>query len=346
MRIAIVEMICGIILTGIIPPFFIIAEKNQKRDDRWKTYDAEQEDSAMERLIFSITVFFVIASILIQQNANLLFGIIMGSSLFQLLVLNGISRITSERKYLFTDNYQGGKYLIFVVVLLLFLSADYLLTGKTNNNMISRTDGIILIAVYLIFHFSMHKIRKTDKENFIHRRVKKENRKSRGSREITKNAEDRKDTENRVNEHFREKRRRGIINAIILLIIALGAYFLTAGIGRLAIEISQSQYFAGVLFGGIAVNISSGILLSIESNEPTKYGKQTIENVLLVNTFLLGCTVLVREIRISQYMIYALMLFALVTILMEGLKKIDNRLAGSGMVTVYIGIIIYIILHH
>ena len=281
-------MICGIILTGIIPPFLILSEEKKDRG------------------LFSVTIFFVIVSILIQQNANLLFGILLGSSLFQILVLNGISRITSDRRYLFTDNYQGGKYLIFGIVLLLFLSADYLLTGKTNNNMISRSDGIILIAVYLLFYLSVH-------------------RSGRGTE---------------------EKPKRGIKNGIIILSIAVGAYFLVAGIGLLAIEISQSQYFMGVLFGGIAANISSGILLSVRRNEPTKYSEQTIENVLLVNTFMIGCTVIIREIRVSQYMIYALMLFALVTIMMEGLKKIDNRLAGSGMVTVYIGIIIYIILHH
>ena len=327
MRIAIIEMICGIILTGIIPPFLILAGKNGKSKKKEEgRYGAKQEDSVMGKILFSVTVFFVIASILIQQNANLLFGIILGSSLFQLLVLNGISRITSERKYLFTDNYQGGKYLIFVVVLLLFLSADYLLTGKTNNNMISRTDGIILIAIYLVFHLSMHKGTRDKKE-----KLKEETKEKRKAGD---------------NEFFRQRRRKGIVNAITLLSIAVGAYVLTAGIGQLAIEMSQSQYFIGVLFGGIAVNISSGILLSIERNESTKYNKQTVENVLFVNTFLLGCTALAREIRVSQYMIYVFMLFALVTILMEGLKKIDNRLAGSGMVTVYIGIIVYIILHH
>ena len=341
MRIAIVEMICGIILTGIIPPFLILFDKNKEQENGNKAereHGTEQEDSVMGKILFSVTVFFVIASILMQQNANLLFGTILGSSLFQLLVLNGISRITSERKYLFTDNYQGGKYLIFVVVLLLFLSADYLLTGKTNNNIISRTDGIILIAVYLVFHFSMHKSRK---ENLKYER--KENKENGKSKEFAKN---RRNAENRADEYFSKRRRRGIINAIILLVIAAGAYLLTASIGRLAIEISQSQYFMGVLFGGITVNISSGILLSIERTESTKYSKQTVENVLLVNTFLMGYTVLVREIRVRQYMIYAFILFALASILMEGLKKIDNRLAGSGMVTVYIGIIVYIILHH
>lgn len=331
MSIAIIEVICGIILTGIIPPFLILAEKGilarksgkgTGRRGEVEKCRTGQEALVIEKLLFSLTVFFVMGSIVIQQNANLLFGILLGSSLFHLLVLNGISRITCERKYLFTDNYQGGKYLIFVVVLLLFLSADYLFTGRTNNNMISRTDGIILIAVYLVFHFSMHKHRKD------------EDRKSR----MEKGA--------REDEYLRERRRRGIINAAILLSIAVGAYFLTAGIGWLAIEISQPQYFVGVLFGGIAVNVSSGILLSVQENEPTKYGKQTVENVLLVNTFLLGCTVLIREIRISQYMIYAFMLFALSVILIEGFKKIDNRLAGSGMVTVYIGIVVYIILHH
>lgn len=316
-------MICGIIFTGIIPPFLIMVLKSTLQEGQ---NEKKQKDLAIERLLFSITVFFIIASILIQQNANLLFGILLGSSLFQLLVLNGISRITSERRYLFTDNYQGGKYLIFVVVLLLFLSADYLLTGRMNNNTISRTDGIILIAVYLVFHFSMHRSSREEKEK-LKRKVTEKRR-----------AGD--------NEFFKDRRKIGIINGIILLSIAVGSYVLTAGIGRLAIEISQSQYFMGVLFGGIAVNISSGILLSIEKNESTEYNKQTVENVLLVNTFLLGCAALIREIRVNQYMVYAFMLFALVTILMEGIKKIDNRLAGSGMVTVYIGIILYIILHH
>ena len=69
--------------------------------------------------------------------------------------------------------------------------------------------------------------------------------------------------------------------------------------------------------------------------------KNIVENTIFTITFLPGVMVLIKPMMITNYNIQDLIFFGIVSVLLLFIQKIDNHIAGSGMVTVYIGFVVY-----
>jgi len=340
----ILEFVLGFILVGIIP--VVMIGQLQR--------GAVLSKRMISREIFSVfvVIIFVILSI-IKENSDILMGILMGSSLFQLLAIGGINKLLmpEDRKRQFSLLYllQRNKkdiqtmekqitvyekssihYLIFCIILLLFLSADYLLRKDSNQNILSQIDGGILILVFILFLYTV--LKQEEVGIFEGLRLLFQ---SKWKIEIT------------------------LYYLAIIVVITFGGVLIIDSLSKVGIEYGISQYSIGLTGIAWSMNFSS-VLLSIfdnyqkpdNSNQKSDgnfliksdYFENTGNKIIFFFTFLLGIAIMIRPINITDYIVYDLIFYAMVLLFVWFIKKIDNRLAGSSLTTVYIVFVVSVLI--
>lgn len=195
-----------------------------------------------------------------------------------------------------------GQYLVFCTILLLFLSADYLFTGNIANNMLSRVDGGLMFFLFILYFFIC--IRKD------------------------------------LQIHFPK-----LVYFLYLIclesVILPGSYILSQSIPKIGASFRLSQYLTGMTIVSWCVNISS-MLLTREKNQEVNYLEKIMEGTVIAITFLLGGIICILPLFVSTYVVYDLIIFGVISIILQFINKIDNRLAVSSMATVYIVFVIYV----
>lgn len=289
-----IQLIFGIFLIGIIPVLLTLILRKSNTFFKKVEYNSH--------LIYNITLTNIVIIFLIYKNTDILLGTFIGSSLFQLLAVGGVNQLTFPEK----GKMQGkGQYLVFSMIVLLFLSADYLLTGKAANNILNRIDGGVLFFLFLVYLYFVYGRGKT---GFRHKQWKAE-----------------------------------IMYFLILeIVILLGSYLLVLSIPKIGTTLRISQYLSGLTLVSWCTNLSTILLSRKNVKEQSKnYLERAMEGTVFSMTFLLGIVVLVQPLAISHFMIYDLILFGVISLLLQWVQKIDNRLAGSSMATVYIAFMVY-----
>lgn len=359
----IIEFVCGLGLIGIITVIMIRQlQKEAVFSKKNKIYIN----------IFSVLILVLILGLsVMKENSDILMGTLIGSSLFQLLAIGGVNKLNrleekkiSSREFLRKKNdieYEEEKskiryrsnvqYLIFCVIFLLFLSADYLLRGEKIQNMLGRIDGIILILLFVVYLYVMQDGEQKGIIRFLKGHLFKERK------------------EKLVEEHNSKKNLISIIICFLIIGIAIiaGGFLLMESVPKIGIELGITQYVIGVTIMTWCINIPTIISNIIENIQDSdcensfieEYqtqnrisGKEnnndfmeTVSNKIIFSiTFLLGLLVLIRPIRITNYIVYDLIIFGIISLLIQLIEKIDNRLAGSSMATAYIGFIVYILM--
>lgn len=289
---SLLQFIFGICVIGILP--VIITKEFQKGNSFFGKLDCENNS------IYIITLSNILILFLLYKNIDILLGALLGSSLFQLLAVGGVNELIPPVKRKKENN---GQYLVFCMILLLFLSADYLLSKETKNNMLNRIDGGLLLFLFVVYLYFLYRNKKMENKNW-----------------------------------------KGYITYFISLevVIAFGGYLLVQSIPKIGVALGISQYLTGLTIVSWCVNLSTMILSrrKIEEKNIT-YLENAMQTTVFSITFLLGGIVLIHPLVISNYMIYDLILFAVFTLFLQLVQKIDNRLAGSSMVTVYIAFVVY-----
>lgn len=140
------------------------------------------------------------------------------------------------------------------MILLLFLSADYLLRKDSNQNVLSQIDGGILILLFILF---LYTTRREDsvgtfqglKLLFLSKwEIEEQNKLYEEEQNKTK--------------YFLEKI---FCYLVLIIMITIGGIFLTGSLSKIGIEFSISQYSIGLT--GIVWSMNfSNILLSIFDN--------------------------------------------------------------------------------
>lgn len=74
------------------------------------------------------------------------------------------------------------------------------------------------------------------------------------------------------------------------------------------------------------------------------YLEKTANKIILFFTFILGMAVIIRPIIITNYIVYDLIFYATVLLFVWLIRKIDNRLAGSSLTTVYIVFVVSVLI--
>lgn len=306
----IILFILGILLIGIGPILIsVLFQKvtNGFRNGKYNSY-----------IIYYMTLANIFAFFLYDKNTDILFGALLGSCLFQLLVIGGVSQLFSSLR----GKKDGrGQYLAFCIILILFLSADYLLTGNASNNMLNRVDGVLLILffiLYLYFRIRNNITSFMPKGSFF--------------------------------SYFKiyvHGEKRGDVRNMFLFVICQeavileGAYLIAQSVPKLGAIFGITQYITGFTIVAWCINFSS-ILFSIMKNQKSNYMEKAVEGTIIATTLFLGIASCILQLYVSSYMIYDLILFGIISVGLCFIQKIDSRLAGSSMATAYIAFIVYV----
>lgn len=311
-----IEFVFGMCLLSVIPIMLFKIKENQN----WKILK-ERGYFLYELTILNAIIFF-----LFYQNTEMVLGLIVGSCLFRLLIIGGVSKlIFSKSKRLIT-----GQYLVFCTILVLFLSADYLLARKRIVNCINQVDALLLIFAFFLYIYMVYG------KEWIKKQKERKTQKS-----IKQNLDSELIDQN-VNI-LRQIDIKQIVWKYILveLSILIGVYLLEKNIPMIGATYGVSQYKLGMTVVSWGINLS-GIYLSLFDQKTEYFIENAIEETIVCMTLALGIAALVNPIMISQFTIYDLMIFSVIAILMQFSERIDNRFSGSGMITIYIGFLLFV----
>lgn len=305
-----VLFILGVLFIGIAPIF--ISALFQKKTDG--NIEIKNSNNLIIWIILANIVFFFLR----DKNTDILFGTLLGSCLFQLLVIGGVNQLFSNLR----GNTDGrGQYLAFCIILILFLAADYLLTGNASNNILNRVDGVLLI--FLFFLYSFFRIRNEMGSALLKNSVLS------------------------YMEKDSDGKGWGSVKTVVLFIICqeafilAGAYLIAQSAPKLGAMLGIPQYLTGFTIVAWCVNFSS-ILLPIAKNQKINYMEKAVEGSIITITLLLGIASCILQLSVSSYMVYDLILFGLISVGLCFIQKIDRRLAASSMATAYIAFVVYV----
>ena len=161
----IMKIIFGILFMGIIPVLFVCLQRK-------KGYFWEKE--IQRRIIYLLCLGNICGILLINENMEMAFSVLMGSTIFHFLVVQGISLIQnregnihqfsehkikgmeyfSQGRKKFMENMDGSNvFLAISYILLLLLCADYLFGQRQAQNVLGKGDGCVLAVAGVLYFF-------------------------------------------------------------------------------------------------------------------------------------------------------------------------------------------------
>lgn len=317
------KIVLGIFFMGVLPVLFVCLQKK-------KGYLLDKDQQ--RRIIFLLSLVNVCGVLLWQGNMEMAFAVLMGSTMFHFLVVEGILFIQGKGRNLdenielrmkgvgnFTDRSRNlfGKmesshmFLAISFILLLLLCADYLFDKGQVQNVLGRGDGWVLVLVGAIYFFLEAK--KIGWKTLMEK----------------------------IQESLRENLWKKI--CLILLLegcIFFGSCFLADGMLFVSAHSFMLPYILGFLFLSWCVNFVNIVLSS--SGEESSINTCSQESIFSI-TILLGLCAIYESIYISIYEVYDLILFSLICCLVILPIKIDSRLLGCCRVTAYFALVLYIL---
>lgn len=322
----VMKIAAGIFFMGILPVLFALNEKK-------KEIILNQE--FQRSFIYILTLINICGILLYMGNSGTAFSVLVGSTIFRLLAVEGIEYIQgrrgtdqgrvvavleknepkrfSERAAGFIENIESSSmFLAISFILLLFLCADYLFDRGQVQNTLGRLDGVILIIVGIAYFILEGK--NIGWGNMIQS----------------------------IRKFFEKNCRRKIIYLMATeLCLIIGSYLLTDGILSASIHFSKIlPYTAGFLFLPWCMNIVNICLVSPESDMNIDHSN--LESVFSV-TILIGICAVYKMVYMSTYEIYDIILLSLISIFLILPVKIDSRLMGCIRVTAYFALVVYIL---
>ncbi len=349
-----IKFLCGLVLTAIVPLLLI----RQLR--KGAVFSGTKENQ--RNILYNISIISISVISAVNQNSEILMGTLIGCAIFQLLAICGVNKLNTVGNHKEGLSVNKSQYLIFCAILLLFLSADYLLRGKSVENILNQIDGGILIFLFFIYFYFAYWRRK-DAERFIKTlknvlSIRKNSLMK--SRNLSK--------ETAVSPASKKVLIEIIFYFLLAVIIIVGNCLLFEGTSKLGVELKISQYCIGLTLLTWSNNLLGILLESIEEKEDDRISEEElpeieiddgealieeaveeeernleniIDGIIFSLTLVLGVIAVGKPVMIHIYMIYDLIVFGIISILFQFVSKIDSRLAGSGMATIYIGFIVY-----
>lgn len=110
--------------------------------------------------------FFISFTASLKNQDGLAFGTVIGSNIFNLLIVIGMAGFIRTLHMEKSSIYKEFPFLIFSSIILLILCSDVIF-GSNTNNILSRTDGIILLIFFCIFIYSLLRITLKPRSKFI-----------------------------------------------------------------------------------------------------------------------------------------------------------------------------------
>lgn len=319
----IMKIILGIFFMGILPVLFVCLQK------KWG-YLWERE--IQRRIIYLLCLGNICGVLLGMGNMEMAFSVLMGSTMFHFLVVQGISLIHSregsqylfskqkinglewfaQRRKIFMEKMDGSSvFLVISYILLLLLCADYLFGQRQVQNVLGRGDGCVLAVAGLLYFFLEGR-----RFGWVF-------------------------LMDRIRDSFRDNlwKKIGFLLGLEACIL-LGSYFLIDGVLFISVHSSILPYTIGFLFLSWCVNF-----VNIDFSS---CGEQSFENAnnqesIFSITILLGLCAIYRSIYISIFQVYDLIIFSVISFILILPIKIDSRFLGCCRVTAYFALVLYIL---
>lgn len=111
--------------------------------------------------------FFVNLSASLTNNTEIAFGNIIGSNIFNILFILGISSIIFPLTLTKNTVWRELPFSLLAAILVILLSNDKLI-DRSSTSLLTGIDGLILLAFFVIFLYYLHDIIRKDKNNAIY----------------------------------------------------------------------------------------------------------------------------------------------------------------------------------
>ena len=251
-----------------------------------------------------------------KGHSDIVYGNIIGSNIFNLFAILGIAGLISPLIVQSSTVWKEIPFSFFAALLLYFLSNSFI----SNNSILTRFDGIILLIFFCIFLY------------YVFRQLKKES----------------------ILQEINQKK---ISNLKIWIFIIGGLIFLIAG-GRLvvtnSVQIAQSLGIGETIIGLTIVaagtslpELATSVVAAIRKSNDIAIGNIIGSNIFNI-FFILGVSALIRPVDFNTKYNNDLYLLGIGTIalfiaMFSGKKKkLDSWEAGI-LLLIYIGYVIYLI---
>lgn len=186
----------------------------------------------------------------------------------------------------------------------------------STENMISRTDGMVLLFLLLFYLF-------------IQAYFSKKSIEQKESGEISY-----------LPENTRSIKKSIIVFVIIFLLIYTGVALLFSGFSYITWKLHQSFYLVNSLLGVWVLNLPYIYLTMRSGNKKEVILEESYIQGLVGLTGGIGCTAIIHPFWMSARYIQDVMILCVIVTLMQLIKKIPATIRGSIMITAYLAVVI------
>ncbi len=262
----------------------------------------------------------------IQNVDDVSLGNVIGSNIFNLLLILGISALISP---VFVDKQIFKRDLPYSILGALLLIAALYLLHQNDNPALVRLEGVILLIFFSFYMFAT--IRTALKEQNI---------------ETYKNDDEKEEN----NKPTLSKSRSTIYVCLGLIGIVLGGILVTDSARKIALELGMSEWLVGLTIVSLGTSLPelvTSVVAAIKKENDIAVGNVVGSNIFNI-FFVLGLSSLVSPISFPKDVLYDLIFLIVGSLILLAFvffrKGKLGRIEGGLLTLMYIGYFVYIIL--
>lgn len=271
----------------------------------------------------------------IKHQDGLAFGTVVGSNIFNLLIVVGMSGFIKTLYMEKSSIYKEFPFLILSSVLMFILCSD-IIFGPSLENILSRTDGVILLIFFWIFMYSLFNVTLKPKSKFML---------SETSISL--------DLDNYGSLSTSAVKDTSSLKATIILVVGVallivGSQMVVNGATTIAINWGVTDQLIGLTIIAIGTSLPEFIVAIIAATK----GETDIAlgNVIGSNAFnllfILGVSSIISPMHLSSELltdIIFMILSTAITYIFALRKKDINKFEGISLISIYIVYILYLL---
>ncbi|GAA3662542.1 calcium/sodium antiporter [Asaccharospora irregularis] len=256
----------------------------------------------------------------IQGQNDMAIANVVGSNIFNILAVVGIASIISPIKVQKSTIIKEFPFALLASVVLMILSYDTKFQGY-DANLLTRADGLILLAIFAVFMYYLVEMAITSKED--------------------------------INEESSEKEisiAKSVVMGILGFIgILIGGKLVVDSASDIAISLGMSENLVGLTIVSIGTSLpefATSVIAAKKGESDIAIGNVVGSNIFNI-LFVLGSSATISNLQIQSMVFVDMLIMLLVTIIAYALSATNrkiNKLEGSILTMTYILYMVFIII--
>lgn len=256
----------------------------------------------------------------IQGQNDMAIANVVGSNIFNILAVVGIASIISPIKVQKSTIIKEFPFALLASVVLMILSYDTKFQGY-DANLLTRADGLILLALFAVFMYYLVEMAITSKED--------------------------------INEESSEKEisiAKSVVMGILGFIgILIGGKLVVDSASDIAISLGMSENLVGLTIVSIGTSLpefATSVIAAKKGESDIAIGNVVGSNIFNI-LFVLGSSATISNLQIQSMVFVDMLIMLLVTIIAYALSATNrkiNKLEGSILTMTYILYMVFIII--